>query len=564
MSADALSTRPGRAHTRPGPKARAGIRPAASAAWFALAAALFCAACVQAAGSGSQRLLRVSLEGASEQPISGRLLVFATQAERAQAEAGEGEVQAVDVNPFMPTAVAVAGREVVHLAPGASVHVDLDDQAFPSAFADLPAGDYLLQAVLDTNHDYPYLGRSGGDLVSEVVAVALGGGADLPAVRLVTQLPVSDDPWHLSARASQSMRDALPGARANTIDASMVSPSLSAFFGRPVSIRARVLTPPGYTDDAQTRYPTVYYTHGFSGGFNRFASTIVRAWRGMAAGEYPPMIWVFMDMSWATGTHQFADSVNNGPWGTALTRELIPSLEARFRMDGNAQGRLLTGHSSGGWATLWLQVRHPTLFGGTWSTAPDPADFRDFTGVDLYAHGANLYRRADGSAIGLVRDQGKILATIEDFARMERVLGAHGGQMASFEWVFSPRGADGRPQPLFDRDTGVVDAAVAAHWRGHFDIAERLRTRWPTLQPDLDGKIRVIVGTADNFHLDGSVRRLQAVLDGLGARSDFRYLDGRTHFDLYREGDDNHALLKTIAWEMYAVARPEAAPAPVP
>jgi hypothetical protein len=136
--------------------------------------------------------------------------------------------------------------------------------------------------------------------------------------------------------------------------------------------------------------------------------------------------------------------------------------------------------------------------------------------------------------------------------------------MASFEWVFSPRGADGRPQPLFDRDTGVVDAAVAAHWRGHFDIAERLRTRWPTLQPDLDGKIRVIVGTADNFHLDGSVRRLQAVLDGLGARSDFRYLDGRTHFDLYREGDDNHALLKTIAWEMYAVARPEAAPAPVP
>jgi hypothetical protein len=74
----------------------------------------------------------------------------------------------------------------------------------------------------------------------------------------------------------------------------------------------------------------------------------------------------------------------------------------------------------------------------------------------------------------------------------------------------------------------------------------------------------VIVGTADNFHLDGSVRRLQAVLDGLGARSDFRYLDARTHFDLYAEGDDSTAMLKAIAWEMYAVARPEAAPAPVP
>jgi len=33
---------------------------------------------------------------------------------------------------------------------------------------------------------------------------------------------------------------------------------------------------------------------------------------------------------------------------------------------------------------------------------------------------------------------------------------------------------------------------------------------------------------------------------------------GRTHFDLYKEGDDRMALMKTIAKEMYAVARPEA------
>ena len=69
------------------------------------------------------------------------------------------------------------------------------------------------------------------------------------------------------------------------------------------------------------------------------------AGRRMAAGDWPPMIWVCLDESSATGTHEFADSVNNGPWGEALTTELIPWLEAHYRMDARASGRFLTGHS---------------------------------------------------------------------------------------------------------------------------------------------------------------------------------------------------------------------------
>jgi hypothetical protein len=65
-----------------------------------------------------------------------------------------------------------------------------------------------------------------------------------------------------------------------------------------------------------------------------------------------------------------------------------------------------------------------------------------------------------------------------------------------------------------------------------------------------------MVGTADTYYLDGAVHKLQAVLDKLHARSDFRYLPGKTHEDLYIEGDDPRALLKQISWAMYAVARP--------
>ncbi|WP_024939629.1 alpha/beta hydrolase [Xanthomonas arboricola] len=529
-----------------------------------LAVGLLCACCAHAAApAAAHRLLRVTLDGASDQPVSGRLLVFATLAKDAQAAAKDGKdgkagkVEEVSVNPFRPTAVAVAAQEVTALAPGATVEIDLDNIAFPSGFSALPAGEYLFQAVLDPDHSYSYAGRDGGDLLSEVTTVMQGKGKPLPTLTLSKQVPASDDPWQVSPRAPQAIRDAIQEARLHSADASLVSPSLSAFWGRPVSLRARVLTPPGYDAKAATRYPTVYVTHGFGGNYNRFAGSIAATWSAMAAKQMPPMIWVFLDQSTPTGTHEFADSVNNGPWGTALTEELIPALERQYKMDGNAKGRFLNGHSSGGWATLWLQTRYPKLFGGTWSTSPDSSDFHDFTGPDLYAPNANVYRRPDGSQFPLIRDQGKVVADLETFAKLERVLGPYGGQMTSFDWVFSPRGPDGRPVPMFDRDTGKVDPAVVAYWRTHYDIAARVAAQWPTLKPDLDGKIHLIVGTADTFYLDGAARKFQAVLDGLGAKSDFRYLEGRTHFDLYKEGEDSNALMKKIAWEMYAVARPK-------
>jgi hypothetical protein len=138
------------------------------------------------------------------------------------------------------------------------------------------------------------------------------------------------------------------------------------------------------------------------------------------------------------------------------------------------------------------------------------------------------------------------------------VMGSYGGQIASFEWVFSPRGLDGRPVPLFDRATGRIDPAVVAYWRDNYDIANIMRRDWPALKPDLDGKVHLTVGTADTFYLDGPAHRLEAVMRDIGAKTDFRYLSGKTHFDLYARGDDREALLKDIAWEMYAVARPEA------
>jgi len=237
---------------------------------------------------------------------------------------------------------------------------------------------------------------------------------------------------------------------------------------------------------------------------------------------------------------------------------MLSSTDTFSRMDGRTRGRFLQGHSSGGWATLWLQTRYPKIFGGTWSTSPDPSDFHDFTGIDLYATHANMYHRPDGSPYPLIRDKGKVIATMEQFGKLEQVLGDYGGQFASFEWVFSPRGADGRPAQMFNRATGDVDPSVVAYWKDHYDIANLVQRQWKTVGPQLRGKIHLTVGTADTFYLDGAAHKLQTVLDSLNADAKFTFLPDRTHFDLYKVGDDRSGLLNEIAKEMYAVARPNA------
>jgi S-formylglutathione hydrolase FrmB len=524
---------------------------------------LCCALSPLLANAQGSRHVEVRLDASVAQPhASGRLLVFAMPAAQAEAAAKDGKVDAVNASAMAPEAVAIAAMEVPHLASGASVVLDADAIAFPQPFSRLPKGDYYLQAVLDANHDYNYGGRGPGDIVSEPTRIRLGNARRMPSLALSRVLPERPDPWAVAEDAPVDAREAMATARAQTELLDVVSPALSAFWGRDIRMRGWVLLPPGYADagNASVRYPTAYFTHGFGGNLPGLVRSVAFVAEAMREGSMPPMIWVFLDESSATGTHEFADSVNNGPWGRALTSELIPSLEARYRMDGKASGRLLNGHSSGGWATLWLQVTYPKVFGGTWSTAPDSSDFHDFTGPDLYAPEANVYRKPDGSAWPLVRVNGEVVSTFEQYARQEAVKGEYGGQMSSFDWVFSPRGADGRPMPMFDRATGKVDPVVVAYWREHYDIAHRLQADWATLKPDLDGKIRVIVGDADTFYLDGAARRLKAVLDGLGTQAEVRFLPGKTHSDLYVEGDDRRALLKKIAWEMHAVARPGSKP----
>lgn len=509
------------------------------------AIALCCALPAQSpcVSSPGHIFFRVQLAASNTTPLSGRLLIFVKH--------GKGDKE-VDTDEFQPEDTWVAAKEITDLAPGGSVEIDADEIAFPKPFSALPPGDYEAQAVLDVEHTYNYSGRGPTDWISSVAALEHWTPSIGPEPTLTLDQHPAANP-----RVAEAMDKALAQAKPNVAQKEeFVSLLLSAFWGHPVAVRAWVMLPPGYDSHPQAHYPTAYWTHGFGGQLQSALMQGLHLRQRMIDGKMPPMIWVMLDESCPHGTHEFADSVNNGPWGAALTTEFIPYLEKRYRMDAQARGRLLNGHSSGGWATLQLEVNYPTVFGGTWSTSPDPSDFHDFTGTDLYARNANVYHGPDGAATPIMRDKGKVLATFEQFAKLETVLGRYGGQVSSFDWVFSPKGEDGAPKPLFDHKTGAVDPAVAAYWEEHYDLAHLVESRWAATGGDWTGRFHLFVGTADTFYLDGSAHKFEAVLARLNGQPHFTYIPDRTHFDLYKVGNDRNGLFDQIAAEMYAVARP--------
>jgi hypothetical protein len=332
------------------------------------------------------------------------------------------------------------GLDVEDWKPDTPLVFDEGALGFPGPPDTIEQQDYWIQAVMRRNLDSPSIGDGQGTAVSAVVTRELEGPTGGEVVLRIDRL-VGGQPF----------------AAANDIRLIETrSDLLSDFYGRDVMLRAAVILPPGY-DETDRRYPALYFIGGF-GSDHRLAPIVKRWFSALAGAER--VCFVVPDPLCRTGHHAFADSDNNGPRGRALVEELIPAIERQLRLVAAPTARFLTGVSSGGWSSLWLQVAHPDFFGGVWSVAPDPVDFRAFQRIDVYAPGANVYLDEHGKPRPIMRMRDRVMMWYEPFAKMEWVQG-EGGQVGSFEAVFSPRGPDGRPALLFDRETGDVDPVVA-------------------------------------------------------------------------------------------------------
>lgn len=437
--------------------------------------------------------------------------------------------------------------DVSNKAPGAPIDLSSPAVSFPKSMADLPAGTYTIQGVARRNRDHYAAGQGEGDLYSKPASVQWPLKAPL---NLTLDQAVGAEPFHESKNVKLF---------------TMKSKLLSDFHGREITMHAGVVLPEGWSAGSKETWPTVYFVGGF-GGSHREAGMFASGGEGSAMRQ---VITIVPDATNYWGHSVFADSANTGPWGRALTEELIPAVEKQFHGPAGAPGvtdaqaasrRFVTGISSGGWSSLWLQVAYPDTFAGCWSHSPDPVDFRDFQQIDLYAPGTNMYTDASGQPRPLARDHGRNILFYKEFVAMESALGP-GGQIGSFEAVFSPKGADGMPRPLFDRATGNVDPAVAKAWEP-YDINLVLKNNWKTLGPKLTGKLHVYGGSADNFFLNGAVEKLAATLKEIDpentAKAEVKIIKGMGHAIHYPA---QNAMFKTAA---ATAPKPAKAPAEEP
>ncbi|HVH10631.1 MAG TPA: alpha/beta hydrolase-fold protein [Gemmatimonadales bacterium] len=485
------------------------------------------------------------------EPVTGRMYVFVTRHNDVEPRLQVRHES--DCTPFF-------GVDVATLPPGRPGVIDATTLGYPvSKLTELPAGDYYVQGLLNVYtefhradghtlwlHDDQWEGqqfnKSPGNLVSDVKKVHLDPArADTIRLELTRVLPPVE----------------LPPDTRWVKHVKIQSKLLSAWWGRPIYLGATVLLPRGYEADSQHRYPTVYEQGHFSQrspfGFStdstsetpeqraaRLARTarepgfeFFRAWR---SDGFPRMIAVtfqhptpYFDDSYAV------NSANNGPYGDALLQELIPYLEAHFRMIPAPWARVLTGGSTGGWEALALEAYHPDVFGGTWVLCPDPVDFRNYEIPDVYSdtnafvHPVSEWFSAEIPAEDEVTGQPRI--TVRQESQFEAVLGSRarsGEQFAIWEATFGPVAPDGYPAELWDLQTGKIDHAVAQYFRAHdYDLRDYLERNWATLGPKLRGRIHVITGDYDTFYLNLAVYRLEEFLTRARPPADAEFAYGR-------------------------------------
>ncbi len=396
-------------------------------------------------------------------------------------------------------------RDLKQPTPGSTVTLDQSAFGFPlTNMLDLPAGDYFIQAVFDSNADLRSADAP-GNLYSEVRKHKVDPLHDEPiALELTREIPPEQLPADTDLVKFVKIQSKL----------------LSDFFGRPIFLRAGVILPRDYSREPSRRYPLWIRVGGLNVRYtavSRLMAPKMDFQKTWLAKDTPRFILLQLDGAGPFGDPYQINSANNGPYGDAITQELIPQIEARFRAIAKPQARVLSGTSTGGWVSLALQIFYPDFFNGAWSSCPDPVDFRAFELVNIYEDGNMYINRFANERPSERTPQGDIALLARREVGVENLLGAgnsytcSGEQWGEWNATFSPRGTDGLPVPLWDPQTGTINHAVAEQWK-KYDLRLVLKKDWRKLAPKLRGKIHISAGEADQYFLNNAVHLLDQSL----------------------------------------------------
>ena len=497
----------------------------------------------QTGGPNQRTNLRFTVtfsEELSKEPLDGRLLLMISTDDKA-----EPRYQISDG----PDTQLVFGINVEGMSPGDEAVIDSQVFGYPlKSISDIPNGTYFVQALL---HKYETFDRADGHTVK--LPMDRGEGQrwnQAPGNLYSTPVKISINP-EKDQKIEIKMDNKIPPIpdppeTKYIKHVKIQSKLLTEFWDRPMHLGAHILLPEGFEEHPDAKYPLVifhgHFPYTFGGfreeppdkssepayserfdveGYNliqqEYAYQFYKDWTG---ADFPRVIVIeiqhanpYYDDSYAV------NSANLGPYGDAITYELIPYIEEKFRGIGKGWSRFLYGGSTGGWEALAVQVFYPDEYNGCFAACPDPIDFRAYTIVNIYENKNAYYLDSQWKNTprpGARNYLGKISCTLEEMNHRELVLGTNsrsGQQWDIWQAVYSPVGEDGYPEPIWDKKTGDIDPEVAEYWRENYDLRSILERDWETLGPKLKGKIHIYCGDMDNYYLNNAVYLMEEFLE---------------------------------------------------
>lgn len=306
------------------------------------------------------------------------------------------------------------------------------------------------------------------------------------------------------------------------VDAPTVKDNL---LGDPWQRTVAVYLPPGY-QDSDADYPLFVDLAAYtSSGLKRLAWTAYgesvpqRIDRLVAEGEIGPAIFAFPDGFTRLGGNQYVDSVALGGWETFVATDLVPQLEAKFRIRKGRDHRAVYGKSSGGYGALIQGLRHADVWGAVACHSGD-------IGFDL------VYRRELVVLCdALARHEGNPAAFVEQFESTPKVRGSdfHALMLLAMgaSYAPDPDAPLGISVPV-DLHTAEVDEAQWQRWVAHdpLHIVDD-----PAAQAHLRSLKALFIdcGSRDQYHLHYGARRFVNKLQAAGIAH------------VYEEFPDNHS-----------------------
>jgi hypothetical protein len=468
----------------------------------------------------------------SKKPLDGRLLLLFSKN-----HSGEPRFQIADG----PNTQQIFGIDIENWQPGSSKIISASAFGYPlESMARLQAGEYTVQALL---HIYETFHRKDGHIVKLPMDRGEGQHWNLAPGNLYS-VPVKIK-FNPKAKILYpvTLTKIIPPIK-EPEDTRYIkhikiqSKLLTEFWGRPIHLGAHVLLPEGWGTHPEIKYPLAIFHGHFPDDFGDWRTTppdetlkpdtsarfnligynkivqqeaydFYKLWTGPG---FPRVIAIeiqhanpYYDDSYAV------NSANLGPYGDAITYELIPEIEKRFRGIGQGWARFMYGGSTGGWEVLAAQTFYPDEYNGCYAACPDPIDFNHYMTVNIYKDKNAYYQEGPFRKTlrpGHRNYLGHVSAMVRDMNYRELATGTNsrsGDQWDIWEAVYSPVGKNGYPERIFDKYTGEINKKVADYWKENYDLVHIIKRDWAKIGNKLAGKIHIYVGDMDNYYLNNAV-----------------------------------------------------------